>query len=59
MQIPSSQIESIEVINNPSTKYDARKGRGHHQYRIKEKYKNGWNGNFTMGMALNMMLIPE
>ena len=47
--IPSSQIESIEVINNPSAKYDAEGDVGIINIVLKKNTKSGWNGNFTIG----------
>jgi hypothetical protein len=47
--IPSSQIESIEVINNPSAKYDAEGEVGIINIILKKNVKRGLNGNFTVG----------
>ncbi len=47
--IPSSQIESIEVINNPSAKYDAEGDVGIINIILKKNTKAGLNGNFTIG----------
>lgn len=47
--IPSSQIESIEVINNPSAKYDAEGEVGIINIVLKKNTKTGLNGNFTVG----------
>jgi len=47
--IPSSQIESIEVINNPSSKYDAEGEVGIINIVLKKNTKSGLNGNFTIG----------
>ncbi|MBK9327953.1 MAG: TonB-dependent receptor [Sphingobacteriales bacterium] len=47
--IPSSQIESIEVINNPSAKYDAEGEVGIINIVLKKNTKIGLNGNFTVG----------
>lgn len=47
--IPSSQIESIEVINNPSAKYDAEGDVGIINIVLKKNTKAGVNGNFTIG----------
>lgn len=47
--IPSSQIESIEVINNPSAKYDAEGEVGIINIVLKKNTKSGLNGNFTIG----------
>ena len=47
--IPSSQIESIEVINNPSAKFDAEGEVGIINIVLKKNTKSGLNGNFTIG----------
>ncbi|MCC6583358.1 MAG: TonB-dependent receptor [Chitinophagales bacterium] len=47
--IPSSQIESIEVINNPSAKYDAEGEVGIINIVLKKNTKSGLNGNVTVG----------
>jgi iron complex outermembrane receptor protein len=47
--IPASQIESIEVINNPSAKYDAEGEVGIINIVLKKNMKSGLNGNFTIG----------
>jgi iron complex outermembrane receptor protein len=47
--IPASQIESIEVINNPSAKYDAEGEVGIINIVLKKNTKSGLNGNFTIG----------
>ena len=47
--IPSSQIESIEIINNPSAKYDAEGDVGIINIILKKNTKSGLNGNFSIG----------
>ncbi|MFN8284553.1 MAG: TonB-dependent receptor [Chitinophagales bacterium] len=47
--IPSSQIESIEVINNPDAKYDAEGDVGIINIILKKNTKVGLNGNVTVG----------
>lgn len=47
--IPSSQIESIEIISNPSAKYDAEGDVGIINIVLKKNTKAGLNGNFTVG----------
>jgi iron complex outermembrane receptor protein len=47
--IPSSQIESIEIINNPSAKYEASGDAGIININLKKNAKVGLNGNFTIG----------
>ena len=49
--IPASQIESIEIINNPSAKYDAAGMAGIINIKFKQEKKKGLNGDvgFTFG----------
>jgi iron complex outermembrane receptor protein len=46
-QIPADQIESIEVMPNPSAKYDAQGNHGIVNIVLKRNRKPGLNGNFT------------
>ncbi|MCT4121835.1 TonB-dependent receptor [Elizabethkingia anophelis] len=49
--IPASAIDKIEIINNPSSKYDANGNAGIINIIMKKNNKNGWNGkgSFTYG----------
>ncbi|WP_257621365.1 TonB-dependent receptor domain-containing protein [Chryseobacterium sp. NKUCC03_KSP] len=49
--IPASAIDKIEIINNPSSKYDANGNAGIINIIMKKNTKNGWNGKvgFTYG----------
>lgn len=49
--IPASAIDKIEIINNPSSKYDANGNAGIINIIMKKNNKNGWNGKvgFTYG----------
>ena len=49
--IPASQIESIEIINNPSAKYDAAGMAGIINIKFKQEKQKGLNGDvgFTFG----------
>jgi len=50
-QIPSDAIESIEVITNPSAKYDASGGgAGILNIVLKKNRKTGYNGNLRAGV---------
>jgi ferric enterobactin receptor len=50
-QIPSATIESIEVITNPSAKYDASGGTtGILNIVLKKNRKTGYSGNMRAGM---------
>ena len=51
--IPASAIEKIEIINNPSAKYDANGNAGIINIIYKKNKKNGFNGKigFTSGIG--------
>ncbi|MEG0925468.1 TonB-dependent receptor [Chryseobacterium sp.] len=51
--IPSSSIDKIEIINNPSAKYDANGNAGIINIIMKKNKQNGWNGKigFTTGLG--------
>lgn len=52
--IPSSSIERIEIINNPSAKYDAAGMAGIVNIIYKKEHKSGFNGDigFTYGLGM-------
>ena len=51
-QIPADAIESVEVITNPSAKYDASGGgAGILNIVLKKNKKTGYNGNVRAGVA--------
>lgn len=49
--IPASSIESIEVITNPSSKYEAQGMSGILNIILKKDRKPGYNGMITVGIA--------
>lgn len=51
--IPASSIEKIEIINNPSSKYDANGNAGIINIIMKKNKQNGFNGKvgFTTGLG--------
>jgi hypothetical protein len=50
--IPAGNIERIEIINNPSTKYDASGMAGIINIIYKKEKRNGWTGD--VGLAFNV-----
>ncbi|MEO5581914.1 MAG: outer membrane beta-barrel protein [Saprospiraceae bacterium] len=50
-QIPSDQIESVEVISNPSAKYEASSSGGILNIVLKKNRKPGYNGVIGLGLG--------
>ena len=50
-QIPASSIESIEVVTNPSARYEAEGNSGIINIVLKKNKKGGLNGNVTAGVS--------
>ncbi len=51
-QIAASSIESIEIINNPTAKYDANAESGIINIKLKKNKQNGINGAVALGAGL-------
>lgn len=51
-QIPASSIETIEIITNPSARYQAEGMTGIVNIRLKKKMSKGFNGMITIGGGL-------
>ncbi len=52
-QIPANQIESVEVLSNPSAKYDASASSGIVNLILKKNREAGYNGNVSVGIGNN------
>ena len=52
-QIPASSIETIEIINNPSAKYDAASEGGIINIKLKKNKKSGTNGALALGAGVS------
>jgi outer membrane receptor protein involved in Fe transport len=52
-QIPANQIESVEVIANPSARYDASTSGGIVNLVLKRNQKPGYNGTASVGVGTN------
>lgn len=50
-QIPADQIESVEVISNPSAKYEAAAKGGIVNLVLKKNRKSGYNGTVSAGLG--------
>jgi outer membrane receptor protein involved in Fe transport len=53
--MPSSQIESIEIITNPSAKYDAAGNAGIINIRLKKNTRRGFNGSLSSGVSSGLL----
>ncbi len=51
-QIPADVIENVEVITNPSAKYDASSGAGIVNIVLKKNRRLGYNGNVRAGVDM-------
>jgi len=52
--IPSSQIDLIEIITNPSSRYDAAGNAGIINIRLKKNEKRGLNGSINSGLSTGL-----
>ncbi|PJJ59960.1 outer membrane beta-barrel family protein [Hymenobacter chitinivorans] len=50
-QIPASAIEKVEVVTNPSARYDAAGSGGVINIILKKQRKDGWNGQATANLG--------
>ena len=57
-QIPASQIAQVEVMTNPSAKYDA-SGAGVINIITKKNKKEGWNGQATLNLGTREKYAPS
>lgn len=48
---PASAIDQIEIMTNPSSKYDASGNSGIINIKTKKSLKMGWNGSITVGAS--------
>lgn len=57
--IPASAIEKVEIINNPSTKYDANGNAGIINIIYKKETKNGFNGKAGITAGAGALWIKK
>lgn len=57
--IPASAIDKIEVINNPSAKYEANGNAGIINIVFKKEIKNGFNGKAGLSVGLGALWIKK
>lgn len=57
--MPADNIKSIEVINNPSSRFDAEGAAGVINIKLKKNDLNGMNGNLSIGHRYNGLHTPN
>lgn len=57
--LPASAIEKIEIINNPSSKYDANGNAGIINIIMKKNKQEGWNGKLGMTTGLGALWVRK
>lgn len=57
--IPASSIEKIEIINNPSSKYDANGNAGIINIVMKKNKQEGFNGKVGLSAGLGSLWVRE
>ncbi len=57
--IPASAIEKIEIINNPSSKYDANGNAGIINIIMKKERREGWNGKIGLTSGLGSLWVRK
>ncbi|MEI9920970.1 MAG: TonB-dependent receptor [Bacteroidota bacterium] len=57
--IPASTIDHIDIINNPSAKYDANGNAGIINIIFKKEKAEGWNGKVGMAAGLGALWIKK
>ena len=57
--IPASSIDRIEIINNPSSKYDANGNAGIINIILKKEKKDGFNGKASLSGGLGALWIKK
>ncbi|MFN8348438.1 MAG: outer membrane beta-barrel family protein [Spirosomataceae bacterium] len=57
--LPASAIEKIEIINNPSAKYDANGNAGIINIIFKKNEQYGWNGKVGMAAGLGALWVKR
>ncbi len=57
-QIPANQIESVEIITNPSSKYDANGSSGILNIVLKKNTQTGWNATAAITLGTIQKYTP-
>lgn len=57
--IPASAVERIEIINNPSAKFDANGNAGIINIILKKEDQNGWNGKAGLTVGLGALWVRQ
>jgi hypothetical protein len=57
--MPASQLDQIEIMTNPSSKYDASGNAGVINIKTKKGRTNGFNGSFTLGATTSIYQLEN
>lgn len=57
--LPASALERIEVINNPSARYDANASAGVINLVFRKEEQQGWNGKLSLMGGAGALLVKE
>ncbi|ANW97126.1 TonB-dependent receptor [Wenyingzhuangia fucanilytica] len=57
--IPASAVDKIEIINNPSAKYDANGNAGIINIKLKKEDKTGFNGKVGLSTGLGALWVRK
>ena len=57
--MPAAEIDQIEIMTNPSSKYEAEGAAGIINIKTKKSKKDGWNGNVSMNGLLGVFSIND
>lgn len=57
--VPATNVQSLEIITNPSARYDAAGNAGIINIRYKKDQRQGWNGSFTLSYGQGVYAKPS
>jgi iron complex outermembrane recepter protein len=57
--VPATAIDKVELITNPSSKYDAAGNAGIINIRFKKDNRQGWNGSFSLNAGHGRYIKPS
>jgi outer membrane receptor for ferrienterochelin and colicin len=57
--MPASNIDQIEIMNNPPAKYEADGTAGYINIKTKKSKSEGWNGNLSAGSTIGIFTLND